>query len=407
MSSNSNFKKDKCWSCEFFCGKRNYKKGFLLGDSAETVSQGTCSNKRSSNFGKTVRENEWCSKYQKWGVLQSALARQELQRQQQIQEQQQAMVLRETTKRRRQEQQEYEHRERHLAEERRQIEEERKQLELQRWYSSLSPEERERYDQKQARLKAESEERQRIEAKKRREEQYQQEENERLLSIEREEQRQREELTKKRKKKIILISLLAVLLTIAIIVGTLAIFAAVKNSAKHKAFVESGGEQIVSYIQSQSNGDDSCEFAFNYNGVSYKMEIEYREDYYDESGFPTLFGKGAYSFYASVKSFKGGKPYTYCTGKAVFNWQGLQNLNEISLIGSVQYQSNLVYNYYKDYTKGAACPEMTYGDVTHGNGRNLSFTQIEESIGYSWEMCKITMIGLNQLSNQVLGHDLW
>ena len=74
MSVNSNFKKDKCWSCEFFSGKREYKKGLLLGESVYTDGRGKCTNKRSSEFNRDVDENRWCSKYQKWGVLQSALA---------------------------------------------------------------------------------------------------------------------------------------------------------------------------------------------------------------------------------------------------------------------------------------------------------------------------------------------
>lgn len=84
MSTNFDFNKNKCWSCEYFCGKRQYKKGLLLGDSVETESSGTCSNKRSNYYNKKIGEKDWCSKYQKWGVLQSALEREKL-RQQQLQ----------------------------------------------------------------------------------------------------------------------------------------------------------------------------------------------------------------------------------------------------------------------------------------------------------------------------------
>lgn len=74
MSSHSNFKKDNCWSCEYFSGKREYKKGTFLGDSAYTDTKGKCSNNRSINCNHEIFEDDWCSKYQKWGVLQSALA---------------------------------------------------------------------------------------------------------------------------------------------------------------------------------------------------------------------------------------------------------------------------------------------------------------------------------------------
>ena len=74
MSVNSNFRKDKCWSCEFFSGKREFKRGIFFGDSVETDNRGKCTNKRSSEFNHEISDSNWCSKYQKWGVLQSALA---------------------------------------------------------------------------------------------------------------------------------------------------------------------------------------------------------------------------------------------------------------------------------------------------------------------------------------------
>lgn len=74
MSSHSNFNKDKCWSCEYFFGIREYKKGTFLGDSVYTDAKGKCSNNRSTNCNHEIFEDDWCSKYQKWGVLQSTLA---------------------------------------------------------------------------------------------------------------------------------------------------------------------------------------------------------------------------------------------------------------------------------------------------------------------------------------------
>lgn len=74
MSSHSNFKKDNCWSCEYFSGKREYKKGMFLGDSVCTDTKGKCSNNKSTNCNHEIFEDDWCSKYQKWSVLQSALA---------------------------------------------------------------------------------------------------------------------------------------------------------------------------------------------------------------------------------------------------------------------------------------------------------------------------------------------
>ena len=74
MSYHSNFRQDKCWSCEFFSGQREYKHG-LLGDSVRTSDKGICKCDRSNQRDNPVYEHGWCSRYQKWGVLQSTLAK--------------------------------------------------------------------------------------------------------------------------------------------------------------------------------------------------------------------------------------------------------------------------------------------------------------------------------------------
>ena len=74
MSAHSNFKKNNCWSCEYFSGERKYDKGVFLGPSVYTGMKGKCSNTKSEKRNSEIFETGWCSKYQKWGVLQSALA---------------------------------------------------------------------------------------------------------------------------------------------------------------------------------------------------------------------------------------------------------------------------------------------------------------------------------------------
>ena len=73
MSYHSNFRQDKCWSCEFFSGQRECNHG-LLGNSVHTSDKGICKCDRSNQRDKPVYKHEWCSRYQKWGVLQSTLA---------------------------------------------------------------------------------------------------------------------------------------------------------------------------------------------------------------------------------------------------------------------------------------------------------------------------------------------
>lgn len=151
MSTNSNFKKDKCWSCEYFCGKREYKKGWL-GDFVETADWGVCANQKNylNRNQKVQSDYGWCNYYQKWSVLQSAIAMQEQKKAQERAEREQKQAF-ERQERENQRQQEL------LRAERHRLEEERKRLEYERWYNSLSPEEKRREDERkeQERLKEE------------------------------------------------------------------------------------------------------------------------------------------------------------------------------------------------------------------------------------------------------------
>jgi len=135
MSYNSNFKSNKCWSCEYYSGKREYKKGTIFSDSVSTDDKGRCACKRSSNFDKKVSDNNWCSKYQKWGVLESALALEEQKREAkkiEAEQREQARRIEEENER-----------------QRREIERENRRLERERYLASLSPEEREAFLKKE------------------------------------------------------------------------------------------------------------------------------------------------------------------------------------------------------------------------------------------------------------------
>ena len=76
MSSHFDFNSNKCWSCEFFSGKRDYANG-LFSNHVETDSCGVCNNKNSRHTGKKVSEDDYCSNYCKWALLQKILAEQE------------------------------------------------------------------------------------------------------------------------------------------------------------------------------------------------------------------------------------------------------------------------------------------------------------------------------------------
>lgn len=192
MSYHNDDNQEKCWSCEFFCGERKRKSGIFLGNSTETSKTGTCSCRNSSHFNKTVFDTNWCSKYQKWGVIASSIAEKESQerlRKQQLENAKYEQQLKAEQER--------------AEKKRRELERERRALEYQRWYSSLSLEDKEK---EKARLTREAEEN-RI--------RYEQEKREKE-----EQRRLKVELDKrKRKNKIIIGACLGIIFVLMLIFG--------------------------------------------------------------------------------------------------------------------------------------------------------------------------------------------
>lgn len=192
MSYHNDDNQEKCWSCEFFCGERKRKSGIFLGNSTETSKTGTCSCRNSSHFNKTVFDTNWCSKYQKWGVIASSIAEKESQerlRKQQLENAKYEQQLKAEQER--------------AEKKRRELERERRALEYQRWYSSLSLEDKEK---EKARLTREAEEN-RI--------RYEQEKREKE-----EQRRLKAELDKrKRKNKIIIGACLGIIFVLMLIFG--------------------------------------------------------------------------------------------------------------------------------------------------------------------------------------------
>lgn len=410
MSTNSNFKKDKCWSCEFFCGHRQYKTGILFGDSVETDSQGTCSNNRSNNNGKPIRENDWCSKYQKWGVLQSAITKQEARREQMQQQTQERIRQKQSTIGTRWESESDNSSINYIRDERRQLEEERRRLERERaaleherWYSSLSPDERERYDAEQARLKAEQLERERQIAEQRAE-------RERLNEIERAEKRKQEEAKKKRNKILLIISVSIVAFIILMAICLPPIIRTIKRANEERLFNESNTGKVVNFIREQSNGDDEYSFSSTIEGIQVYFKIEYLENGFDEPYGAGSYskGKGKYSFMATTQiGSRDEYSYSSCFGTAIFNWDSLQDLKGLSLIGEVWYGSNSTYIHYQRYTKGEQCPEINFDGEFYSYGTWDNSLNLEEAKKVGWDGCEMTIIFLNQISNEVFGSNLW
>lgn len=290
MGANYDFKKEKCWSCEFYCGNRQYKKGAFLGDSVNIIGKGRCSCKNSSKNGQEVSEEGWCSKYQKWGVIQSTLAFESQKREsQRLQE-------------------ENNRRQREIERERKKLEEERKRLEHEKWYESLSPSEQAAEDLKNALRRREEKERKAEEA--------------RLA-----------ELKKKKRKKIRIIgwASAATLLVVFILIAT------IPNAIKKSSFEKSDTGKLLSLIRKETDGKDEFYFYVDrkegcraYLGFEYKKngwKVDYgemrdfrvwcqltprKEDHYDEiTGFCFFNLKGTENSQTDSLNGKGATFWSY------------------------------------------------------------------------------------------------
>lgn len=370
MSINNNFKKDKCWSCEYFCGKRDYKRGVFLGDSVDTDGKGTCSNKRSDKYNHEVYEDGWCWKYQKWGVLQSALAVETQKREsQRIQEE--------------------------MERERRRLEEERKKLEYKRWYASLSPEERAEED---ARIRIK-----RIEDEKRRAEAA------RLRRIR----------NKKIKKGLIIggISLTVVIaiiaVVIAIIIASVSISNAVKNKKAEEAFQNSDTGKLISLIQKQNNGKNEFYFSVNRDeGCTAYFGFEYKKaGWVDEHGRTRDF-----RVYCQLTA-RSEDHYDNTIGFCFFNLDGTENdqgkyingknacFNSYATYGS----SSHVFTQYQMVNYSKASNSLSYGSTYyHYDNWNSTYNDyLSEWVERGFKACDLVNILVNQYCISSSGSSFW
>ncbi len=89
-----------------------------------------------------------------------------------------------------------------------------------------------------------------------------------------------------------------------------------------------------------------------------------------------------------------------------FNWEDLNNLDNISIYSQVNYKNCTIYlNFYK-LTK-QTCPNVNYGDYNFKYYNNDYALYPNEAANMSWELCQISFIALNELSNEILNKNLW
>lgn len=372
MPTNSNFRKDKCWSCEYFSGRRKLKTGILFGDSVETDNDGTCNNKRSYDNGKSVKHDHWCSKYEKWSTLVSIIREEENRRNQQLE------------------------RSREIAAERREKEinaERERQEALNALYekrdrilSTFTPEERAAYEEEQRK------------AELKRQEELRRQTTERMA---------REKARKKKIKKIAIIcsSILAAIILIIVIVSI-----SVKAAAS-RAYNNLPDVKLKNYINKHGANNKITEtLGSDVLGSSYSCSfaLSYSEDGYSEgSGSGTYSTKGNYNFMVISTVLQAPEiSSTELYGVLIFNWDNLKTFQKGFAVSEVHYENKMVINHYQLINMNTF-PNSTYNNVWHGYGDWDNSLDLDKFTEEGWKSCICAMKYLNHVSNNLFGENIW
>lgn len=410
MGYHSNDKQEKCWSCEFFCGERKRKTSFLLGDSTDTSSNGTCSCKRSSHFNKSVSESSWCSKYQKWGVIASALAKKEndeIARKQKLENQKLEREMQEERERTERERRE-------LERERYALEQERKKLEYERWYSSLSPEDKIKEDQRieeEKRLAT-------IEAEERRiryEKEAKEREAQRLID---------EENARKRKKKnlIVIFSLIGaiILLIVGINVGK-SIANSIEEKRQIEAFNNSSTGLFTKYLSEQdgyTNGMYASYIDVEERGRIY-FSIEYKKN-----GFIDNYRRTCDFRVVTFLLPKTENSFTEIEGYFFFNLDGSDNDDSFGITTSkygftkegypnycakAKYGNGEVLVQYQQVSFNTSSQEPEYGGAYfHYTNWDKQYNDCQDEwVDSGWIACYTSYLFANELFKEATGSTLY
>ena len=372
MPINSNFKKDKCWSCEYFSGGRKLKTGILFGDSVETDYDGVCCNKRSNSCGKSVRHDYWCSKYEKWSSLESIITEEENRRKQQLERNREIAAERREAER---------EAERERQEKLNNLYEERDRI-----LSTFTPEERAAYEEEQRK------------AELKRQEQIRRQNAERMA---------REAARKKKIKKIAIIcSSIVAAIVLVIVIISVSVRAAAMNAYNNLPDVK-----LKNYINKHGANNEMTEtLGSDVLGSGYRCSfaLSYNENGYSEgSGSGTYTKKGNYKFMVistvlQAPDISSSELY----GVLIFNWEGLKTFNKGFAVSEVHYGNYMVVNHYQSINMNLY-PNPSYYNVWHGYGNWDNSLDLDKFTEEGWRSCVCAMKYLNHISNNVFSESIW
>ena len=133
----SNIKREGCWSCKYYAGTREYRRGDF-----EVDEKGQCLKRKSNNRDGSTIYSWHCSYYERAGDVEAYIQKEETEKEiTRKQRKVENYQRRENEKLKKQIQDQRDQ----IEQERLRLESERQRLENERWLNSLSPEERERY----------------------------------------------------------------------------------------------------------------------------------------------------------------------------------------------------------------------------------------------------------------------
>lgn len=419
----SNIKQKCCWSCKYYAGERDYKNGFFFGSSFDVDERGQCTKNKGNNRDGSTIYSWYCSHYERAGDVAAYIKQEEAEREAKRQQREAESLNLEKQRKERQLREESRRQERELevertriANERLALERERKKLEYERWYSSLSDEEKVLEDK-------------RVEEQRKKEEE-ERKERERQYAIYQEQERQRREretIKARKRKKVIIFSTVGILVAIgAAIVG---VFIGNGIAAKNKqdAFNNSATGVFKDYL-SQLDGYqlgllDGVGVVGKYGGY---VDIDsrgriYLSIEYCANGFKDSYGRTCDFRAITYLLPKAENAYTEIDGYLFFNLEGSDNEASFRTSDNIksvaypdycalaQYGAGTVLTQYSQVNYSEDIGGPTYNMTSHSyDNWDKTFGQYkEEWISEGWTACFTSYLFVDQLFSEATGSNLY